>query len=122
MNGNKRSDINLTLDNAYEYFSKISNNQETASDEINLETATLTENDGINVPITEEEIRKAVKSLKNNKSSGVDLIMNEHIKYSFELPSMQQLYVKLFNIVFDTGIVPKAWSVGKIIPIYKQTG
>ena len=45
LNGNKRSDINLTLDNAHEYFSKISNNQETASDEINFETATLTEND-----------------------------------------------------------------------------
>ena len=48
--------------------------------------------------------------------------MNGHIKCSFELPSMQQLYVKLCNIVFDTGIVPEAWSVGKNIPIYKQKG
>ena len=50
------------------------------------------------------------------------MILNEHIKYSFELPHMQQLYVKLFNFVFDTGIVPEEWSLGKIIPIYKQKG
>ena len=51
----------------------------------------MTENEKINVPITSEEIRKALKTLKNNKSSGVDMILNEHIMYSFELPHMQQL-------------------------------
>ena len=27
-----------------------------------------------------EEIRKAVRTLKNNKFTGVDMILNEHIK------------------------------------------
>ena len=35
---------------------------------------------------------------------------------------MHDVYVNLFNLVFDTGIIPEAWSVGKIIPIYKQKG
>ena len=122
LNGNKQSEINLTLDKAHEYFSKVSNNDEHGNSEINFENASLPENDEINIPITEEEIKKAVKSLKNNKSSGIDLILNEHIKCSFELSSMRQLYVKLFNIVFDTGIIPEAWAIGKIIPIYKQKG
>ena len=30
------------------------------------------------------------------------------------------LYVKLFNIMLDTGIVPSDWSVGVIIPIHKK--
>ena len=34
---------------------------------------------------------------------------------------MLPIYHKLFNIVFDTGIVPSAWE-GCIIPIYKNMG
>ena len=82
----------------------------------------MTENEEINVPITLEKNRKAVKPLKNNKSSGVDIILNEHIKYSFELLHMLQLYVTFFNFVFDTRIVPEAWSLGEITPIYNQKG
>ena len=50
------------------------------------------------------------------------MILNKHIKYSFILPQVQELYVRLFNLVFDTGIVAEARSIGKIIPIYKQNG
>jgi cbb3-type cytochrome oxidase cytochrome c subunit len=35
-------------------------------------------NNIINAPITREEIEKAIKSLKNNKSSGDDYILNEY--------------------------------------------
>ena len=35
---------------------------------------------------------------------------------------IQQLYVKLFNLVFDTGLIPEAWSIAKIIPVYRQKG
>ena len=34
----------------------------------------------INGPITETEIEKAIKCLKNGKSSGIDDIVNEQIK------------------------------------------
>ena len=50
------------------------------------------------------------------------MIFNEHIKCSFDIPHIQQLYVKLFNQVFDTGLIPEALSIGKIIPVYKQKG
>lgn len=35
---------------------------------------------------------------------------------------MHEVYVNLFNLVFDIYIIPEAWSVEKIIPIYKQKG
>ena len=48
--------------------------------------------------------------------------LNKHIEHSLELLHIQQLYLKLFNLVFDTGHIPGAWSIGKIIPVYKQKG
>ena len=79
-------------------------------------------NEEINGPILWSEIEKAILKLKNNKSSGPDMILNEHIKSTYRLPAMREIIIKLFNIVFDTGLIPADWSVGNIIPIYKQKG
>ena len=68
------------------------------------------------------EIEKAVSSLKNNKSCRLDIILNEHIKNCYKVPTMKNILLKFFNIIFDSGVVPHDWSVGKIIPIYKQKG
>ena len=35
---------------------------------------------------------------------------------------MAPVYAKLFNIIFDTGIVPESWTLGDILPIYKNKG
>ena len=32
------------------------------------------------------------------------------------------IYVKLFNIILDTGIVPDTWSLGIMVTIYKNKG
>jgi hypothetical protein len=32
------------------------------------------------------------------------------------------VYVKLFNIIFDSGNVPESWLVGNILPLYKNNG
>jgi hypothetical protein len=32
------------------------------------------------------------------------------------------IYCKLFNIVFDTGIIPESWLTGIIRPVYKHKG
>lgn len=70
--------------------------------------------------ITEEEVKQAIANCKINKSSGNDCIFNEYIKSSASL--MLPIYVKLFNVVFETAILPEAWIVGNILPIYNNKG
>ena len=33
-----------------------------------------------------------------------------------------ELWVKLFNLVLDTGNIPQSWLTGIIVPIYKNKG
>ena len=77
-------------------------------------------NNEINQPISESEIICAIKKLKNNKSPGIDCILNEHIKTTMNI--FLPIYTKLFNTIFESGIVPESWSVGDILPIYKNKG
>jgi hypothetical protein len=45
----------------------------------------------LNSPITIEEIKNVVKGLKNGKSSGIDGVINEYIKYTID--DMLHIYV-----------------------------
>ena len=81
---------------------------------------TLPNNDSLNRIINEDEIKLAINKLNNNKACGLDGIINEYIK-STEIIFMP-LYTKLFNVILDTGIIPHSWSLGKIVPIYKNKG
>lgn len=74
----------------------------------------------LNSSITEGEILNCIKSLKSNKSSSNDRILNEYIKHTSHI--MLPVYVTFFNLVFDTGILPDAWLEGIIRPIYKNNG
>ena len=58
--------------------------------------------------------------MKNNKSPGNDCIINEYITSTCDI--VLPIYVTLFNIIFDTGIIPTVWLEGNIIPIYKKKG
>ena len=35
---------------------------------------------------------------------------------------MMPIYLKLFNLIFDSGVVPETWLVGDILPIFKKKG
>ena len=74
----------------------------------------------LDTDITASEIVKAVKKLKNNKACGTDEIYNEYIKSSIDM--LLPVYVKLFNIIYENGIIPTTWTTGIIKPIYKQKG
>ena len=54
------------------------------------------------------------------KCSGTDEIINEYFKVS--CPLFLPIYVKLFNIILDSGQVPESWLIGDMEPIYKNKG
>ena len=68
--------------------------------------------------ITEQEIRQAVKKLKNEKSPFLDKIRNEMIKASLE--SLMPVYIKLFNLILQSGKMPDIWCQGLITLSYKS--
>jgi hypothetical protein len=75
----------------------------------------------MNQSLTLHEIRIAIKDLKNNKASGIDEIIYEYLKST--VSQMMPLYVKLFNVVLDSGIIPiNAWTICVIRPMYKKKG
>ena len=73
-----------------------------------------------NMDFTVDEVLANIKSLKNNKSEGLDYVKNEYIKNC--PPSVVELIVKLFNLILKTGHVPQDWGIGLIVPIFKKKG
>ena len=58
--------------------------------------------------------------MKNGKAAGIDDFVNEYLKYSS--PQLVNIYCKLFNLVFNSGIVPEICLNGIIRSIYKNKG
>ena len=71
-------------------------------------------------PGPDTEIENVVRNLPNNKAVGTDCIRNEYLKSTLHL--LLPSYVKIFNIIFDTGIFPESWTLGVIQPVYKNKG
>ena len=59
----------------------------------------------MNNEITDEEIIAAIRSLKTNKSCGLDMIKNEMLKAS--MSSCVPIFNKLFNKILNEGTFPK---------------
>ena len=75
------------LDDFYEFFKSMNEANGNENDTDDMDGGNETDeiinsdiNNEINQPITESEILKNVKMLKNNKSPGSDSIVNEQIK------------------------------------------
>ena len=72
----------------------------------------------LNGPITQEEIRRAIKQLKNGRSGGPDKFLNEF--FATGIDSLSPFLLVLFNKIFDTGYFPESWSKGYIVPLHKK--
>ena len=68
-------------------------------------------------PFTVEEVKKEIKSLKNNKSAGCDLLRAEHLKYAPDL--LYEEIAELLNNVVETGEFPKELKIGLLVPLQK---
>ena len=125
--GKKSTDKNIkfTIDQLYEYFKSLNENEELNTDEINLDEllGNIDNQDIIDIldqDISEKEILLAVKNLNNGKAPGEDDIINKYIKSTVN--QFLPIYVNLFNLIFSSGIIPDSWLIGIIKPIYKNKG
>ena len=78
------------------------------------------DSDMLNSPISEDEVKKAVRRLKNGKACGEDKILKEMIN-AFSETHMGVL-TKIFNIVLQSGNMPHECVIGIIKAIYKSKG
>jgi hypothetical protein len=63
------------------------------------------------------EVSAFIKTLKNNKSPGIDGICNELLKNYVDIIGHE--IVKLFNIIMQTGKFPSMWCKAILIPLHK---
>ena len=118
---NKMGDIPQgELFNHFSNLSKSISNQNSNPNSSTTESTTDISNDSINMPFILEELKKHIIFLKNNKSHGIDYILNEFLKNCPE--ELLVVIVKFFNIILESGIVPNAWTIGIIKPLYKNKG
>ena len=124
--GNNPVDESVTLDDFYNHFksldAKVDDNddvqeflREFDNNCDNMEEVTFEE---LDMPITENELRKVVNSLNRNKAAGLDNMINEYFKECIDILSEPLLLI--FNKILDAGEFPSQWSEGLIIPILKK--
>ena len=102
---NKNSEENkISLDRLYEYFKELNSSENEASSDDFSRIYSQNGVDLLNSEITEDEVIKAIKNLKNSKASGLDDIVNEYLKTT--VTKCLPYYAKLFNLIFDSGESP----------------
>ncbi|KAK3086335.1 hypothetical protein FSP39_017010 [Pinctada imbricata] len=111
---------NISIDDFHEYFKKLVCSE--VNENNDNDYSSMDGNDSIyeqlDVQISEKEIINAIAKLKRDKSCAEDGLINE-IFINSKI-TLVPVLCKLFNLIFDTGIFPEAWSSGCIVPIYKK--
>ena len=69
-------------------------------------------------PVIPEEIVRIINNFPNNKAPGRDNISSKMLKEICDTVVCPLTYI--FNLSFETGIVPNLLKVAKVIPIYKK--
>ena len=122
--GKRKTRPNISLQKLFEFFKNL---KTAPSDDIGADLPNLNVEESnqlnyeLNKHIEKEEILKCIKKLKNNKARGEDaIIKNESIKATSDQFIVD--YEKLFDLIFESGIVPESWLIGNIFPIYMNKG
>jgi len=119
----KTEQVEAPAEQLYDHFKRLAEGTEEymdAKDTTGIDPPQEMDTEALNAAITEEEIRKNVKSMKNRKAGGPDDIVNEYIKYG--LDKLLPVYLIFFNKVLETSEIPEDWVIGEIIPLYKGEG
>ena len=80
INSKKKNSVTADADYLFQYFKNV-NFDKTLENSSPSNTSTQNVNEEMNVPFTKNEIQNAIKSLKNNIATGVDLMLNELFRF-----------------------------------------
>jgi hypothetical protein len=69
-------------------------------------------------PVTEREVEKVAKGLKNKLSAGIDEIPDYVVKQCIK--QLKKLLANIYNASLESGIFPDQQKVAKVIPVYKK--
>ena len=105
-------DITSLYDHLYDH--KNSDNPE-----ISINNNTRSEPD-LDKEFSDKEILQAIKTLKKNKATGNDGVLNEYICSTINI--FLPIFKNLFNYILMSGNIPEEWVIGNIIPVYKNKG
>ena len=99
------------------YFKKLYDDNTSSSTLPPLQPATV-DLSKLNAPFTMEELLSAIFKLKNKKAAGLDKLTSEFLKAS--PAAVQQLILKLLNLIYSAHVVPKDKCLGIITPLHKE--
>lgn len=135
----------ITKDEWYDHFSRVFNSHSNGDTVVEAAAATVLNNvdesvgepgaagvaecnyqggeddgelDCLDGEICRAEVVAAIRSLKNGKAPGPDNVIGEFLKYSGD--EIITFLLKLFNVVFESGSFPKAWTEAVIQPLHKK--
>ena len=70
--------------------------------------------------VTFRQVQKAIKSMKNKTSSGIDFVSPKVVKIATEVLTDPLTWV--INSSILSGEFPTSWKIAKVIPIFKNKG
>ena len=72
----------------------------------------------LDTTFTEKNILDAIKSLKNNKASSFDSVLNEMLKCGAKV--LSRALGTFFNTIFDSNLYPQQWKLDILGPLHKS--
>jgi hypothetical protein len=68
-------------------------------------------------PVTESEVEKVVKGLRNKLSAGIDEIPYYVVTQCIKL--LKKPLANIYNASLESGIIPDQLKIAKVVPLYK---
>ena len=114
---NKSSDKTnpISMSTWYDYLTELYSEK---NPELNLNDLEMNTEGPLDFPFTCKEVRSGITKLKNNKQPGIDLILNEFIKFGKDILLLP--VVKLFNRILKSGTFPHSWNISLVSFIAKN--
>lgn len=117
--GETITDDNQTMNRWKQYFEQLLNIEDNVNEINRNEEQPRTVGDEERLePITKDEVKKAINTLKNGKAPGHDRLTTEMMKNLGEKGI--ELFWKICNKAWEEGKIPEDWKIGQIVPIHKK--